>query len=138
MQVWERVLLVHLLRCFERRGLLKYMNKLAFFLDGPLAVFGHPAWLSAAISWELKRINSLVQRETGNDLIILGIEKGGTFATHFDEIDQMDVSAESRFPPRSYLLPTDLYIKERVIFSDSEKRESCLSTSCVVLSGVAY
>ena len=122
MQVWERVLLVHLLRCFERRGLLKYMNKLAFFLDGPLAVFGHPAWLSAAISWELKRINALVQRETGNDLIILGIEKGGTFVTHFDEIDKMEVPGELYFPPRSYLLPTDRYIKERIIFSDSEKR----------------
>jgi hypothetical protein len=44
MQVWERLLLIHLLRSFERRGWLDYrVNKLAFILDGPLAVFGHPA-----------------------------------------------------------------------------------------------
>lgn len=55
MQIWERILLVHLLRCFERRNLLGQMGRIAFFLDGPLGVFGPPAWLSAAISKELKR-----------------------------------------------------------------------------------
>ena len=53
MQIWERVLLVHLLRCFERRDWLDRASRLAFFLDGPLAVFGPPAWLSAAIQTEL-------------------------------------------------------------------------------------
>lgn len=122
MQVWERVLLVHLLRCFERRGWLDRVSKLAFFLDGPLAVFGHPAWLSAAISTELKRLNAIVRRKTGSDLIILGIEKSGTFVTHFDEIDQTDGPGEVRFPPRSYFFPTDRYIKELIIFSNSSKR----------------
>jgi hypothetical protein len=46
MQVWERILLIHLLRWFERRGLLEQIAKIAFILDGPLAMFGHPAWLS--------------------------------------------------------------------------------------------
>lgn len=122
MQVWERVLLVHLLRAFERRGLLEQAHRLAFFLDGPLALFGHPAWLSAAISTELQRINGEVRRLSGQDLVIVGIEKTGAFVTHFEELDQTQEPGEARFGPSSYALLTDSYIKNRVIFSDSTKR----------------
>lgn len=122
MQVWERLLLVHLLRSFEKRGMLDQMSKLAFFLDGPLAIFGPPAWLSAAISTELRRINSTVQIKTGNDLIILGVEKSGEFVTHFEEIDQMDNSEQPVFAPRTYNLIMDEYIKERIQQTSSNKR----------------
>lgn len=121
MQVWERVLLIHLLRAFERRGFLAQAHRLAFFVDGPLALFGHPAWLSAAISGELQRINSEVRKLTGRDLIIVGVEKTGTFVTHFDEIDQLEEPGKERFSPHTYFLPTDRYIKERIIYSDSPK-----------------
>lgn len=122
MQVWERVLLVHLLRAFERRGFLAQAHRLAFFVDGPLALFGHPAWLSAAISAELQRINTEVRKLTGRDLTIVGVEKTGTFVTHFDEIDRTDEPGKDRFDPGSYFLPTDHYIKQRIIYSDSPKR----------------
>lgn len=122
MQVWERVLLVHFLRAFERRNLLDRVYRLAFFLDGPLAIFGHPAWLSAAISTELQRINEVAKRETSRDLIVVGVEKSGTFVTHFEEIDETEVAGKSLFIPQSYFLPTDRYIKQRIIFSDSTKR----------------
>ena len=45
--------------------------------------------LSAAISTELKRLNTIVRAKTGNDLILLGVEKTGAFVTHFDEIEQI-------------------------------------------------
>ncbi|MEX2375058.1 MAG: DNA double-strand break repair nuclease NurA [Dehalococcoidia bacterium] len=122
MQVWERVLFVHLLRCFERRGWLSQMNRLAFILDGPLALFGHPAWLSAAISAELKRINAVVRKESGKDLLLIGIEKSGAFVDHFDEVDRTEEPGEVRFPPRSCFLPDDRYIKQRIIYSTSDKR----------------
>lgn len=122
MQVWERLLLVHLLRCFERRGWVSELDRFAFVLDGPLAMFGHPAWLSAAISAELKRINVNVRTETGHDLILLGVEKSGTFVTHFDEIDRMEEAGRELFAPRSCFLPSDEYIKRRIIYSNSEKR----------------
>jgi hypothetical protein len=122
MQVWERVLLVHLLRAFERRGFRAQAHRLAFFLDGPLALFGHPAWLSAAISAELQRINAEVHALTGRDLVIVGVEKTGTFVAHFDEIDQTETRGEERFLPQSYFLLTDAYIKRRIIYSDSPKR----------------
>jgi len=121
MQVWERLILIHLLKCFERRGWIDQFNRVAFIIDGPLAVFGHPAWLSAAIKTELKRLNKTVRSQTGKDIIILGIEKTGIFVTHFDEIDVTETNA-SRLPPRSFVLPIDSYIKERIIFSTSDKR----------------
>jgi hypothetical protein len=122
MQLWERLLPVHLLRCFERRGWLDRVQRLAFFVDGPLGVFGPPAWLSAAVSTELKRLNALVRAKTGNDMLIIGVEKTGAFVTHFDEIDQTETPGKVRFAPRSHLLLTDQYIKERICFSDSDKR----------------
>lgn len=98
------------------------MNRLAFFLDGPLALFGHPAWMSAAISSELKRLNRKIREQSGQDLLLLGIEKSGTFVMHFDEIDRTEIPGEARFPPRSCFLPTDHYIKRRIIYSTGDKR----------------
>jgi hypothetical protein len=120
MQVWERVLLVHVLRWFERKNLLKQLYRMAFFIDGPLAVFGHPAWLSHAIKKELKRINAIVSAESGQDLLLLGIEKTGNFVSHFEDIDKTD-TGEPAFKSGDYLLLTDAYIKERIIFSNSVK-----------------
>ena len=119
--VWEHVLLIHVLRLFEKKQLLDRMDRIAFVLDGPLAVFGHPAWLSAAISKELKRINKVVRSAKARDILMLGIEKSGTFVAHFDEIDKAEDGGTS-FPSRTYMLPTDKYIKERIIFSASTKR----------------
>lgn len=121
MQVWERLLLIHLLRCFEQRDWLARLTEIAFFLDGPLAVFGPPAWLSAAIRKELERINTNFRNATNNDLMIVGIEKSGNFVTHFDELDRREDGSQ-HFSPRTYFLPTDNYIKQRVIYSDSPKR----------------
>jgi hypothetical protein len=120
MQVWERVLLIHLLRWFERQDLLAQVAKMVFILDGPLAMFGHPAWLSPIIKKELMRLNAIVRSKTGADMLIIGIEKSGSFVTHFDEVDQTQ-TGEAFFPPGSYALLTDQYIKERVIFSTSDK-----------------
>jgi hypothetical protein len=97
------------------------MDRMAFVMDGPLAVFGHPAWLSAAISRELKRLNGVVRAATNRDLLILGVEKTGTFVMHFDEIDKAE-DGGTNFPSRTFMLPTDKYIKDRIIFSTSTKR----------------
>ncbi|MDD2710313.1 MAG: DNA double-strand break repair nuclease NurA [Verrucomicrobiae bacterium] len=119
--IWEHLLLIHLLRCFEQRNWLDRLGTIAFFLDGPLAIFGPPAWLSAAISRELQRLNTVVRAKTDNDMIIVGIEKTGNFVAHFEELDKREDGGQY-FPNGSYYLPTDGYIKERVIFSDSAKR----------------
>jgi hypothetical protein len=119
-QVWERVLLIHLLRWFERRGILDRVSKMAFIVDGPLAMFGHPAWLSPRIKTELQRLNLIVRNATRSDILIIGVEKTGAFVSHFEEIDKT-ISGEPYFPNHSYALLTDEYIKQRIIFSVSDK-----------------
>src|SRR5207244_9313632 len=72
------------------------------------------------ISRELQRLNAILREKSG-DMIIVGIEKSGNFVAHFEEIDKREDGGQY-FQPRSYFLPTDSYIKQRVIFSDSTKR----------------
>lgn len=120
MQIWERLLLIHLLRCISKRGWLDKLTDVAFVVDGPLAVFGPPAWLSAAISKELSAINAEFRKTTGQDILILGIEKTGDFITHFCELDKKE-DGLPLFKPGQYFMPTDSYIKRNIIFSDSKK-----------------
>jgi hypothetical protein len=121
MQVWERLLVVHLLRCFERRGWLNRLGRLIFVLDGPLAVFGHPAWLSAAIKSEFQRLNAAAAEQGATPLLIVGVEKSGAFVAHFDELDRSE-TGHAAIEPGTFAIPTDGYIKQRIIFSDSDKR----------------
>lgn len=121
MQVIERLLLVNFLRTLEKRGLLDTLGQIALFIDGPLAVFGHPAWLKDAIVKELQRINGVVRRTTGKDLLLVGIEKTGAFMEHFLRLDTHETGSPGRFPPGTALLLTDRYIKEHIILSNSER-----------------
>lgn len=122
MQVWERVWILHILRTLEAKTWLSSLRRLAIVLDGPLAVFGHPAWLSQAISKELCRLNRTIRQATrGQDVLLIGIEKGGMFAEHLDQIDQADENGVGVFPRQTAGLITDEYIKRNIIFSDSSK-----------------
>lgn len=122
MQVWERVWIVHCLRAFERKKWLPIMRRLAIVLDGPLAVFGHPAWLSQAISAELQRINKVVRRVTGGqDLLLLGIEKSGHFAQHLEDVDRSENGSGENLTCQTAVLLDDAYIKRHIIFSESDK-----------------
>jgi hypothetical protein len=122
LQVWERVLLVHIIRCFERRGWLSSLKRLGFIMDGPLAFFGHPSWLSAAVGAELQRVNVKLLDSVGQNMILFGIEKTGAFVNHFAEIDQTETPGKLLFAPRTCFLPSDDYIKRRIIYSTSENR----------------
>jgi hypothetical protein len=122
LQVLERLWLVHVLRGIERNGWLRVMRRMAFVMDGPLAIFGHPAWLSEAIYRELGRINELAKSaNNGLDMLILGVEKSGTFAQHLELLDQEASGGHGRIPAGSLFLLGDSYIKRNIIFSTSER-----------------
>ena len=95
--MWEPILLVHVLHSTERKNLLHEAVRAASFVDGPLAVFGNPAWLSAAIKRELESINAAVRAKTSKDPLILCIEKSGLFVQHFEDIDSTTDSYASLF-----------------------------------------
>lgn len=121
MQVIERVWIIHVLRTFEAKKWLSSLRKLAIILDGPLAVFGQPAWISQAIFQELSRLNQVVRKVTGKDLLLIGIEKSGVFVDHFMLLDRFQDGQSGRFLTGSVGLITDEYIKRNIIFSDSER-----------------
>ena len=121
MQVLERLWVIHILRTMEKKKWLSSLKRLAIFLDGPLAIFGHPAWLSETIYKELTRINNLAREINGQDILLIGIEKTGLFAKHFDDLDSNDNGTKNKLKNQSILLLTDKYIKSNIIFSHSQK-----------------
>ncbi|MEO5777943.1 MAG: DNA double-strand break repair nuclease NurA [Flavobacterium sp.] len=122
MSTLEKLWLIHILRAFERKGWLSTLRRVAFIMDGPLAVFSTSSWLTKVISHELTRINELQKEINGQDLLIIGIEKSGTFFNHFIEIDTTKDGFTDKFPKQSAFLLNDEYIKKNIIFSDSKKQ----------------
>lgn len=121
MSTLEKLWLIHILRAFEKKGWLTTLRRVAFVMDGPLAVFSTSSWLTKVIEVELKRINDLQKQVNGEDLLIIGIKKSGTFFNHFLEIDTTQDGIKDKFPRQSALLLTDEYIKKNIIFSESTK-----------------
>ncbi len=122
MQVLERLWLIHILRVFEAQQLLSVLKRIAIVVDGPLAVYGQPAWLSGAIYKELARINEAVKAATGGlDILLLGIEKSGQFVEHVNSLDKNEDGSPGRFPDESALLFDDTYIKKHIVFSESSQ-----------------
>jgi hypothetical protein len=121
MSTLEKLWLIHILRSFEKKGWLGTLRRVAFVMDGPLAVFSTSSWLTKVIEVELRRINELQKQTNGEDLLIIGIEKSGTFFNHFMDIDTNKDGITDEFPRQSALLLTDDYIKRNIIFSESTK-----------------
>lgn len=113
--VLEIVSLVNMLRFFARDSAgLAYLRDNVFIVDGPLALFGHPAWLTPYLRTEFQRINNLC-RAQGFDLAVFGYEKSGAFVDHFD---RLDVSPErgprGRHPPRTVFALDAAYINRNI------------------------
>ncbi len=122
MNVVERLWVIHFLRTLEREQLLPVLQRLAIVIDGPLAIFDDPAWLSSAIKQELARINQVARqviRDPTFDLILFGIEKTGAFMEHLVALDKGPDGNGDALPRQTMLLLSDGYIKQRIIFSKS-------------------
>ena len=120
MQVWERVWVVNFLRWIERDPRrFRLLRSFAIILDGPLAIFGQPAWLSQAIRRELKRINEAARKVIDSDILIVGIEKSGAFVDHYERLDTptSGTNGNSRFDPQTAVLLTNQYIRSHIAIS---------------------
>lgn len=113
----EVLVLLNILRYFARPDRVRYLRDTAFVLDGPLAMFGHTAWLTPYIRDELDRINLLLKQETEHDLALFGFEKSGRFYDHFEDIDWSDVRGpRGRLPARTLVVPNRVYINRNIVF----------------------
>jgi hypothetical protein len=116
MQVWERLYTINILRSMVSKGWASSFARVAVVMDGPLMIAGHPAWLSQAIKAELRELNAIIRRETGGqDLLLLGIEKSGSFVDHFERLDVDPAGGGARFSPGTALLPSNEYIRKNIV-----------------------
>jgi hypothetical protein len=122
--VLERLWVIHFLRTLEQEKLLPILQRLAIVVDGPLAVFDDPAWLSSAIKLELMRLNNVVRQvlnDSSFNLFLFGIEKSGIFMEHLIALDKGTDGQMDAIPRQTAMLLSDDYIKQRIIFSDSDR-----------------
>ena len=121
-QVIERLMVVHFLRYLEASRQLSVLARCGLMVDGPLAMFGHPAELKDKIEAEIRRVNTEALKFTrGLDVLILGVEKTGAFVEHFAQLDTNRSGSAGRIANGTVILLNDAYIKEHIIPSDSKK-----------------
>lgn len=118
-ETMKKLQLLHILRAFEGTPtLLSLLRDVAFFVEGTLAVFSTASWLAVPIRNELTRINARVKETFGNDLIIIGVERTGSFVNHFEMIDTKGDGQQDNFPSQSAFLLDNNYIKENIVVND--------------------
>ncbi len=114
-QALEVVSLLNVLRFFARspEG-FRYLRENVFLLDGPLALFGHPAWLTPYVRRELERIAELC-RAHGFELAVFGLMKHGAFAEHFENLDfSLEGGPRSRWERGTVLALDAEYINRNI------------------------
>lgn len=127
--VLEVLALVNVLRFFEDPKRIHFLKDCAFVLDGPLAVFGQPAWLAPWIRAEIIRISAAVRKATGGDLLVIGLEKTGQYVTHFADLDWTDKAGpRSKFSAGSVLIPDARYVNRNIVFRPEDAKPSGADT----------
>ena len=111
----EVLSLLNVLRFFAREeNTLGYLRDNVFILDGPLALFGHPAWLTPYVRRELMRINDLC-RQKGFELAVFGFEKSGAFVEHFEQLDFTSKKGpRSKYPAGTAIALDSRYINRNI------------------------
>ncbi|MDX1933138.1 MAG: hypothetical protein SFU56_11075 [Capsulimonadales bacterium] len=102
----------HMLPIHWARHMMKIMpnvlGDVAFFMDGPLAVFGNGAWLSRAIMSYLDTVRKKLHSLGRPDLLMIGLQKTGQVVDHVTLIE--------KYVPRERILPiADDYRYEHIV-----------------------
>ena len=85
----EHMLPVHYIRYLLRSNFpLSQLSSIAFFVDGPLAIFGTCAWLSRPLMRYYEQVNQKLRKERLPDITILGLQKTGQLADYFSIINK--------------------------------------------------
>ena len=89
-QVVEHLVLVNIMRYFERTARWNVFRNTAFVMDGPLAIFGMPAWLKDHVGREVERLHERALANGGPGVLLFGVEKSGQFLDHLGALDRSD------------------------------------------------
>jgi len=111
MMVLEHIIPIHYIRHLYRIAPL-LLSGIEFFVDGPLAIFGTPAWLHRSIMIFLKDVNKKLIKHGQLPLTMIGLQKTGQVVDHLNLID--------RFIPNNRLLAIDDDYRYKFILSGRE------------------
>lgn len=83
------LLLIHYIRLLKEKNPDSYLNSLSdlcFIINGPLAVFGNPAWLHSSILKYLYDVNKELIDSGRPPIIVMGVLKSGAICDYFKMI----------------------------------------------------
>lgn len=87
MNVVEHMIPIHYIRYLAEHS-LKSLSGLAFFVDGPLAVFGTSAWIHRSIMQFLANINEKLVASGYLPILVIGLQKTGQVVDHAAMVDR--------------------------------------------------
>ena len=113
--VTEHLLMVNILRYFHQNHPPQWFDEIAFVMDGPLAIFGMPAWLKEHIQTEIAYIHNNLIEQGHAGLLLMGMEKTGEFLDHLEELDwHRSQGPRQRLQNSTALAPTTEYIYRHI------------------------
>ena len=113
--VVEHLSMLNVARWLEEHSLLSAFDTTGFIMDGPLAIFGMPAWLKRHIQTEIGRLHLASLKQGGAGLFLIGVEKTGMFVDHLEALDWSDPEgSRSRIPLATALAADKEYIHRHV------------------------
>ncbi len=111
MLILEHLIPIHYMRHFNQRAYLN-LTRMAFFIDGPLAIFGNAAWMHRSIMIYVQEINEKLARKGQPPLLIIGLQKTGQVIDH--------VSLINRFLPKNRLFAIEDDYRYKYILANRE------------------
>jgi len=111
MLVLEHLVPFHYIRFLSKRALLS-LSEIAFFMDGPLAIFGPAAWLHRSFMIFLDEVNHKLAKHHCAPLLMVGLQKTGQVMDHMGLIE--------RFVPPDRLFAIDDEYRYQYILAGRE------------------
>jgi len=112
MMTTEHLLPVHHIRYLAENS-LSSLGTTAFFVDGPLAVFGNSAWLHGSIMRFLSEVNERLLAVGHRRIVMIGLQKSGQVVDHAELM--------SRFLPDDRIFCIDDAYRYKYILSGREE-----------------
>ena len=107
MLILEHIIPIHYMRFLLKKAPL-LLSGVAFFIDGPLAIFGTAAWLHRSFMIFLEQANRRLEKFKLDPMLIIGLQKTGQIVDHVNYIE--------RFIPNNRLYAIDDEYRYKYIF----------------------
>jgi len=109
MMILEHLIPIHYMRFIQQKAFLA-LTRIAFFIDGPLAIFGNAAWLHRSIMIYLYEVNEKLRKKGMPPILMIGLQKRGQIVDFVKMIERF-------LPPDSLFAINDDYRYKYILAS---------------------